>query len=194
MDETFPGFLQTLESYGLLDALLPFLLIFTVIFAILQKTKFLGEEKKNFNVVIALVIALIVVLPHVTNTYPPDADVVDIINRAIPNVSIVVVAIVMLLLLVGIWGTQVNWAGSSLSGLVAIASFIGIIYIFGVSAGWFKTGWLGRWFSNPNTQAVVLIILVFGVLIWYITREPGAKEKGNVLNSAFGAFRDFFKK
>ena len=68
VNDSFPGFLTSLESYGLLDALLPFLLIFTVIFAIMQKTKFLGEGKKNFNVVIALVIALIVVLPHVTKT------------------------------------------------------------------------------------------------------------------------------
>jgi hypothetical protein len=190
---TFPGFLQTLESYGLLDALLPFLLIFTIIFAILQKTKFLGEEKKNFNVVIAMVIALIVVLPHVTNTYPPDGDVVDIINRAIPNISIIIIAIVMLLVLVGIWGTEVNWAGSSLSGFIALASFIGIIYVFGVAAGWFQTRWF-RWLGDSDTQAAVLIILVFGVLIWYITKEPGKAEKAGALSGFAGAFKDFFKK
>ena len=193
MAGTFPGFLQTLEGYGLLDALLPFLLVFTVIFAVLQKTKFLGEEKKNFNVVIALVIALIVVLPHVTNTYPPGGDVVDIINRAIPNISIVVIAIVMLLVLVGIWGTEVNWAGSSLSGFIALVSFIGIIYIFGVAAGWFQTGWF-KWLGDSDTQAAILIILVFGVLIWYITKEPGKSNKAGVLSHALGSFKDFFKK
>ena len=45
------GFIQTLESWGLTDVLLPFLLVFTIIFAILQKSNILGEGKKNFNVI-----------------------------------------------------------------------------------------------------------------------------------------------
>ena len=45
-------FAQIMENIGIVDVLLPFLLIFTIIFAVLQKTKILGESKKNFNVII----------------------------------------------------------------------------------------------------------------------------------------------
>src|SRR3989338_7997013 len=122
--------IQELEWLGLTDALLPFLLIFTVIFAIMQKFKFLGEGKKNINVMLALIIGLLVVIPHIMGTYPPDRDVVDIINKAIPEVSILLVAIIMLLLLVGIWGVEINCAGSSLPGILAFLSFLAIILIF----------------------------------------------------------------
>ena len=51
-------FIRAMESWGLTDVLLPFLLIFTVVFAVLQKTKLFGDDKRNFNVVIALVMGI----------------------------------------------------------------------------------------------------------------------------------------
>ena len=47
----FERAVMTLEQIGLTDVLLPFFLIFTLVFAILQKTELLGHDKKNFNVV-----------------------------------------------------------------------------------------------------------------------------------------------
>ena len=86
-------FIRWLDDVGVRDVMLPFLLIFTIFFAILQKTKVLGEGKKNMNLAVALVIALIVVIPHVTNDYPSeDVDPVAIMNKALPNVSIVLIA------------------------------------------------------------------------------------------------------
>ena len=50
-------------------------------------------------------------------------------------------------------------------------------YIFGRSAGWFQywPDWLW-WLDDPNTQALVVILLVFGVLIWFVTKEPSSRE------------------
>ena len=79
------------DWYTLTDILLPFLLIFTVIFAILQRSKILGIDRKNFNVVVALVIGLLVIIPHITGTYPYDRDVVNILNNAIPQISIFII-------------------------------------------------------------------------------------------------------
>ena len=47
MATNFVELFRTLEGYGLTDALLPFLLIFTILFAMLQKTKFLEQERKT---------------------------------------------------------------------------------------------------------------------------------------------------
>ncbi|OGJ21439.1 hypothetical protein A3K73_09020 [Candidatus Pacearchaeota archaeon RBG_13_36_9] len=41
------------------EFILPFLLVFTLIFAILDRSKMLGEEKRQINAIISLVIALI---------------------------------------------------------------------------------------------------------------------------------------
>ena len=123
-------FIQILESWGLSDVLLPFLLIFVVIFAILQKTKILGEGKKRFNAIFSLAVALLVVIPHVLGTYPENGDIVEMLKSAIPNVSIIVIAIIMLLVIIGVLGGERNWMGGSLSGWVAIAGFIVIVWIF----------------------------------------------------------------
>ncbi|MAG08620.1 hypothetical protein CMO89_04045 [Candidatus Woesearchaeota archaeon] len=190
----FKGFFGTLESWGLTDALLPFLLIFTIIFAILQKTKVIGEDKKNIHVVIALVIALLVVIPHIINPGGP-ADVVGIINQAIPHVSLVIVAIVMLLILVGVFGKDIDLMGTSFAGWIAIASFGLIIYIFGAAAGWGWNipNWLG-WLRNESTQALVLIILVFGVIIWLITKESRPKQEKTTLGNLVKKIGDSVKK
>jgi hypothetical protein len=44
-----------------LDFILPFVLVFTLIFAILQKTQLLGEDSKQVNALISLVIGLILI-------------------------------------------------------------------------------------------------------------------------------------
>ena len=44
-----------------LSYLLPFALIFTLVFAILQKTKLLGDDKKQIDAIIGLIIGLILI-------------------------------------------------------------------------------------------------------------------------------------
>lgn len=186
----FVQFFRTLESYGLTDALLPFLLIFTILFAMLQKTKILGAGKKNFNVIIALIISMLVVIPHITGSYPPGKDIVDILNSALPNVSVLVIAILMGLLLIGLLGGEAKWMGGSLSGFVAIMAFAGIIYIFGGAAGWWENLAL-RWFDSDVT-ALAIVILVFAVIIWYITKEDSPADQAAKVSNLFGEVGKLF--
>lgn len=186
------SFVEIIESWGLTDVMLPFLLIFTILFAILQKTNVLGHGKKNFNVVIALVFALLVVIPHVLDQYPPGADVVEIMNSALPNVSILIVGVIMALILIGLFGGESVWMGSSLSGWVAIISFLLVIFIFGASAGWWgDQGFIEALddFFGEDSVALVIILLVFGIIVWYITKDDtkseGAIRTGNLM-SEFG--------
>ena len=160
-----------LEYWGVSDVLLPFLLIFTIVFAVLQKTNILGAGKKNFNVVIALVLALGVVIPHVVGGYPPEADVVDLINIIIPQISLVAVALLMLLLLVGIF--QPSWVSKSIAGVLALISIVAVVYIFGSSLEWWSgSNWI--YYFGEEIISFVIVILVFGIIIWFITRESGA--------------------
>jgi len=161
----FVELFEIMEGWGMLDVMLPFLLIFTVVFAVLQKAKIFGEDSKRFNVVIALVLGMVVVIPHIIGTYPEGQDAVLIINNALPNVALVLIAIIMVLLLSGVFGYETKGAG----GAILIPAFAVIIYIFGVSAGWWANF---SWFSiDPDTQAVILVLLVFGIIIWIITSD-----------------------
>ncbi|MBW2997514.1 hypothetical protein KY349_04205 [Candidatus Woesearchaeota archaeon] len=193
----FRNIFYRLEYWGLSDVILPFILVFTIVFAIMQRVKPLGSEEgrnKPFNVVISLVMALAVVIPHVLGYYPADADIVNIINNALPQVSIVLVAILMVLLIVGLFGGRAEWGGK-LSGWVAFFAFIIVIYIFGRAAGWFYylPNWL-YWLDNPDTQAMLIVVAIFAIIIWYITKEP-KKDNAETGFDKFGkAFKDMFAK
>src|SRR3989338_5270479 len=161
--------INTLVDLGVMDVLIPFLLVFTIVFAVAQKSKIFGDDKKNFNVIIALVMALAVVIPHVTGAYSSYGvvDVVDVMNQALPQVSVVLVAVVMLLLMVGIWGAEIKWAGGSPAGLVVIVSGVIVFAIFGKSAGWFGGDNSPEWLSflwSEDIKSLLVIILVFGII------------------------------
>ena len=164
--------LYRLESIGLTDVILPFILVFTVVFAILQKAKIFGTDSKKYNVIFSLVVSLLVVIPHVTGKYPPGADVVNIINQAIPAVSVLLIAIIMFLVLAGIFFEPKG--GGWVSGIVLLLSIVAVIWIFGKAAGWWYN--MPFWINDPDIQALVVIILVFGIIIWFVTSETQGKS------------------
>ncbi len=187
MAPNFNNFFIMLSDLGVLDSLLPFILIFTILFAILQKTKIIGEGRKNFNVMVALTLSLMVVIPHIIGSYPdPQKDPIVIINTAVPNVSIVIVAILMVLLLIGIFGKNLDIAGTSLAGWVAIGAFLAVALIFASAAGWLGEFGLPAFLEDPDTQALIVMILVFGIIIMFITSE----RDGPSVTGGFGKFID----
>jgi hypothetical protein len=172
------GLRQLEETFQLTDLLLPFLLIFVIFYAILTKTNILGKDKRNWNTAVALVVALMAVIPHMLGYYPSGSDPVEIINNALPNVSIILVAIVMFLILIGLVGGNFDVAGTKLTGWVIILAAILIFIIFARAAGWLGPNlpsWL-RWLNDSSTQALIVVILVLAVVVWFITREEKQTE------------------
>jgi hypothetical protein len=165
---------RILENWGVMDILLPFFLVFVIVFAVLHKAKPLGKDSKKFNVIIALVMGFAVIFPHALRP-GTRYDVVPIINNALPHIAIVLVAIVMLLLVLGVMGSRIQLGKNSLSGWVMIISVLIVLYIFGAAAGWF---WgLPWWLEDPQTIAVVVTILVFAIVIGFITKDDKGDDK-----------------
>jgi len=192
----FYDFFWRLKEIGVGDVFIPFLLIFTLIYSILQATKVLGENSKRFNVIVAMSIALIVVIPHVTGDYPPGKDIVVILNQAIPGVVGVAIAVIMFFILVGAFGTKPNVA--NLGGIFVILSIIVVFAIFGNAAGWFGSGssaslpsWL-NFLNDPDVATFIVIILVFGIVLWLIVREPGQKKSTRNLGTSLANFFKWF--
>lgn len=190
------GFIEVLDRWRVADVLLPFLLIFVIVFAILQKTKILGDSKKNLNVVVAIVVGLLVVIPHVTGRFPPNADPVVIMNDALPQVSVVLVAIVFLLMLIGVFGQEYVFLGVTMPGWITLISLIIILIIFGGAAGW----WSGDFgsslenFFGTEGVAIFVMIVVFGIIIAWITSESKEKEEVSLLNRLGMDFSKLFGK
>ncbi|MBI4149898.1 hypothetical protein HY488_00680 [Candidatus Woesearchaeota archaeon] len=190
----FQNAVAQLDALGITDVLLPFFLIFTIVFAILQRTKLLGENRKNFNVMIALILAFAVVIPHVTGGYPPGMDVVDIINRALPNVSLVLVAILMVLILIGLFGWSVGGEGTSIQGWIAFLAFLAVVYIFGAAADLWHIPNRLNFLLNPDTQALIVVLLIFGIVVWFITKEEKESAGEGALKSLGKTLGELFKK
>ena len=175
----FSDFFEALGEAGVM-VFLVFLLVFTVIFAVLDKTKILGEAKKNMNVALALIFALMFVIPHVTGDYARlGYDPVKIIIRALPQVSLIVVAVIALMVLIGVFAHDRILLGLSAPGWIGLFSVIAIVVIFGGAAGWWTTGFVD-WLENnfgKDILAIVIMILVFGIIIAFVT---GGEERGKV--------------
>ena len=100
MASSLQNAVQFFQEFGLFDVVLPFLLVFTIVFAILEKTRVLGTEKikneehprKNLNAVVAFVVGMLVVAAN---------KVVDAIGTALPNIVLLIVIVVVFLMLVG---------------------------------------------------------------------------------------------
>ncbi|MBW2977660.1 hypothetical protein KY331_02335 [Candidatus Woesearchaeota archaeon] len=178
---SFGRLFESLEYLGLMDVLLPFLLIFTLVFAVLQKTHILGKGRKNFNVIIALIVGFSVVIPHVMGTYPAGFDVVNIINVMLPQVSLILVAILMLLLLIGIFA-----GASTIPSWIALICFVLILFIFIGSTEWlYGLDWLYEIFGT-ETISLIIILLVFGIIVWFITAESKGEKVTGTLDRWLG--------
>ena len=100
------------QQYGVLDFLLPFVLSFTIIYAVTGVLP-LFKDHKNFRVIIALSIALTFVVPHILGTYPLGYDPVQVLNETIPSISLIAISVVMLLILMGLFSGVLLWGDLS---------------------------------------------------------------------------------
>ena len=113
---------QTILSHPLVvETLLPFLLVFTLIFAVLQRTKILGDGKKQIDALVALTIGLIVVAFGYAT---------DIIVSIIPFLAIAAVILLVFMLLYGMVFTGQEFKlHPSIQTTVGIIVAIGLIIV-----------------------------------------------------------------
>jgi predicted membrane channel-forming protein YqfA (hemolysin III family) len=168
------------DQIGLYDVVLPFLLVFTLVFGVLEKSKILGTEKqgdkgqvsrKNLNSMVAFCTGFFVVA---------SAQLVSLINVFVSRVALILVILVMFMLLLGSMHKQQDANGFDfftthknvfyvLMGLISIA----LVLIFLDGVGWLGPLWEyvnGSWDSNLM-GTIMLFVVVVG-FIWFITGSP----------------------
>lgn len=175
----FRGVLTFLDKIGVYDVILPFLLVFTIVFAILEKTKILGTEKldgkdytkKNLNAMVSFVTAFLVIA---------STKLVAVINQTMANVVLLLILAISFLMLVGVFFGSKEFTLESYPGwtkFFMVLMFIGVVVIFLNALDWLKyvlflfTSWNAQWAAT-----IILLIIILG-FIWFITKEPSKKEK-----------------
>ncbi|MBW3011153.1 hypothetical protein KY326_02970 [Candidatus Woesearchaeota archaeon] len=177
----FGGVVEFMRRLGFYDVILPFLLVFALLYAILDKTKVLGEEspgepKRSLNAIVAFAIAVLVV---------GATKVVSIINQAIANFVIVIVVVAFFLitisLFVGEGGimkfTKAGEPGHKWFIYVFLPGiFIVILLIILHAIGWLQrimdflgANWKEEW------VATILFLIGIAVFIGIIVRS----DRGN---------------
>ncbi len=189
MAPSFYNVASYFQAYGIMDILLPFILVFTIVFAVMQKTKILGD-KKQFNVVIALILGLLFVAPHIGGTYPLGYDPVQVMNETLPSISLVSVAAIMLLILMGIFGTGFAAAATP---IIALASLGFVIYIFGSSLHLWNGPYDAFSWWSPEITELMIVLLIFGLIIWFITREPTSTTGADSLKKVWSGISSMFE-
>ena len=185
MASPFRNALDFLGEIGIYDVVLPFLLIFGVVFAILEKTKVFGVEeiggrkytRKNVNAVVALVFAFFIVA---------SAHFVEMITTVSSYTVILLFFPILFMVLIGSFMKEGE--GGYLTGgwkvFFMIIMFVGFVLIL-LSA--IKTGsgesWLsiaGGWTSGAKigtgVGAIIMLIIII-LLIAYTVKSPHPVEK-----------------
>ena len=154
----FSDMVKQLEQMGFYEVILPFMLVFTVMFALLQKIKLFGADTKNINIVVAAVIAFFVVrVPSI----------IAVINQFLPKISIIVIILLMFLLILGVLGSgeTKGWTGWPFF-IGMVGAVLGIVWSVVSSIPGFSTSW-PRWLVlSPQDKAILLAVGIFVLLLW----------------------------
>ncbi|MBT7496950.1 hypothetical protein HN662_01350 [Candidatus Woesearchaeota archaeon] len=165
-------FQQALNLIGpdLIEVILPFILVFAVVYAVSSQIPQM-KEKPRMQMVLALVIALLVIIPHVTsNYYYGEVDVVQVINSSIPQVALLIIAVVIALMLIGALSTNSDDMSFHMRWIKWVALIVvALIFIDNIGIGSVSGYGLTSWFGDPEFQAIIIIVIIFGVLVKFIT-------------------------
>jgi len=187
--------LAMLNNWGLQDLWIPFILIFALIFAILQKVKIFKKDvpasgtppnviaahqigDKKINGILAFTISLILAAGHALRYYPPNVDPFNIIITFIPQSMIALVGLLLVLLLIGFVSPTTNRTFMN-NTLVLIFVVIAVLAVLTSIISGIYPAFVPDWIRfNPLLQAVVVVIAVMALVIWYITRDDTPTGQG----------------
>ena len=170
----FRNFTDTLREFGIYDIVLPFILVYAIVYAVLEHSKFFSnvndDSKKTINVIISLCFGLFAIF---------SIQVVENIQYIILNsVFLIVVFMIILILLALIFGEEYlkifknendkyhKWFIYSILGIILITILITIYHLFGL-----EDTFIGGLTNNDYDFTTLIVIIIVGVIIYFVTKE-----------------------
>jgi hypothetical protein len=155
-----------ISSY-FLDYLLPFVLVFTLVFAILQKTKILGDGKKQIDSIIALIIGIILIaFPFARN----------IVVELMPFLAVSVAILLVFMLLYGfIYGKTDDMQKGIKTTLLIIGSLALITVLLIITGAWDYI--YSMMFERDQGKQIwiniLLVVVIAGAIIAVVSGKGG---------------------
>ena len=206
--------IKNLNELGVREVFLPFVLIFTVLFTLLDKTHIFirisksdGDEDKQrkkadnrkFSAIVSLAISLTAVFMHVRGTTIAGVDMINFINSAVPGITGLIVVIfglfiVLALVMPSIFPQtgRLDMPISVILIVAAIAIYIYAVSIHGPFSSSISVPFVGTWLENETFRSLAISLLVFGGIVFYIIR--GKKEEDPTKTSVWSTIGDALKK
>ncbi len=188
-----------LEEFGLFDVFLPFLLIFSLTFFIAQSIPHVENKQAG---ILALVVALIAIATHVTDFGGANIDVVDFIHGLIPGLTGLVVGIIAIFFILAViapgFMKQMREGKISPPSIIIIIALIIATYLIVSQAGILgegssvSLGFLGSWLEDPENVTWVVMLIIFGASIWFITRPEGKDDDDGKDKLLYNLFKNLF--
>ena len=151
--------------------LYPFLLVFFIVFAVLEKTNLVGKEKRQLNALISFVIGLI----FVTAVFPK-----EVVSNMVLFLSVALVIVFIVLLLWGFifskedGGVELTKGMKyALFGVVSLGIIIAILWATGYGGKVYSGLFEQSWSENFWTSAVFVVVI--GIALGVIIKGPGKK-------------------
>ncbi|MCA9487432.1 MAG: hypothetical protein KC516_00545 [Nanoarchaeota archaeon] len=169
--------MATILQYPILtDFLYPFLLIFFIVFAILQKTKILGDGRAQLDAFVSLVVGLI----FVSAVFP----------KIVVGNLILFLAVGLVVLFVGLmlWGF-INGGNATISGgmkkFLAVILFIAVVFaliaITGFGGGLenlfttiFDFLFVSKWSGTLWTNVIIIALIIGAILVVVKTKTASS--------------------
>ncbi len=153
------NFLYQLENLGVFSYILPFLMVFAIVYAILSKAHFLGDNNA-VNVILSLAVGLMSLQFNFVSYF---------FAQIFPRLGIGVIIILVAIILLGLFVDFDSPTSKKIFGVLAGIGFVVIVYqSFSDSFGW------GVWdpFNSPfwwsiqsSASAIVTFVLVLAAII-----------------------------
>jgi len=160
---SFSELLAYMEQAGFFAYILPFLLIFALVFGILTRTQ-IFKDNKAINAIIALVVGLLSLQFNFVPIF---------FSEIFPRLGIGLAIILAFLILVGLFmpSKEHAWTNWILLG----AAFIVFVVVLVQTFGWLGWGGFSLWYYN--WPQIIMVVLVLGGIIWVLAHKPKETKK-----------------
>ena len=150
------------------EMLLPFLLVFVVVFAILQKSKILGEGKAQIDAIVGLVIGLILI-----GVPGPRDMIVGIMPWMAVGVSVILIFLILYGFVAGDLSKAPDWMKLTFGILAGLFTIGVVLYVSGVGAN--VLDWFSKSGNSDIWVNVVMVLLIIGAMA--VAIMSGRKKK-----------------
>ena len=159
--------LNTWADMGVFAYVIPFLLIFAVVFAILQKTKLLGDNNPSVQAIVALAVGLLSLQFDFVSTFYAEI---------FPKFGIGLAVFLVLIILLGFFYSGAD--GKAEGAIKWIGWFTGIAVVVWALSSWnfWADNWSIGWWIEEYFWPIIVLAAVIAIIV--VVAKSGSDSSG----------------